>query len=125
MTKRTITKRRATQEPPMYYAMLAPELPITAMNLEECFTAVPCFGCDDLVIDFPGTGLKIGTDRHAIVETNDKCFLIGPGIVFRTDESGKDIPITVDDIHMLQSLMVHKHATLHAGKYNISAIQLD
>ena len=109
----------------MYYAMLAPELPITVMDLEECFTAVPCFGIADLVIDFPGMGLKLGTDPRAIVETNEKNFLIGPGIIFRTDATGKDIPITVDDIHLLQSLMVFKSTTLHAGKYNIPAIQLD
>ena len=125
MTKKKTTKKYTTPEPPMYYAMLAPELPITVMDLEECFTAVPCFGINDLVIDFPGMGLKLGTDPRAIVETNEKNFLIGPGIIFRTDASGNDIPITVDDIHLLQSLMVFKSTTLHAGKYNIPAIQLD
>ena len=116
MTKKKTTKKYTTPEPPMYYAMLAPELPITVMDLEECFTAVPCFGIADL---------KLGTDPRAIVETNEKNFLIGPGIIFRTDASGNDIPITVDDIHLLQSLMVFKSTTLHAGKYNIPAIQLD
>ena len=57
MAKKKTTKKTTT-EPVMYYAMLAPELPITVMDLEECFTAVPCFGIDDLVIDFPGMGLK-------------------------------------------------------------------
>lgn len=123
MTKKKTTKKYST--PPMYYAMLAPELPITVMDLEECFTAVPCFGIDDLVIDFPGKSLKIGTAPHAVVETNEKRFLIGPSIIFRTDASGNDIPITVDDIHALQSLMVFKSTTLHAGKYKIPAIQLD
>ena len=98
MTKKKTTKKYTTPEPPMYYAMLAPELPITVMDLEECFTAVPCFGIADLVIDFPGMGLKLGTDPRAIVETNEKNFLIGPGIIFRTDASGNDIPITVDDM---------------------------
>ena len=124
MAKKKTTKKTTT-EPVMYYAMLAPELPITVMDLEECFTAVPCFGIADLVIDFPGMGLKLGTDPRAIVETNEKNFLIGPGIIFRTDATGKGIPITVDDIHLLQSLMVFKSTTLHAGKYNIPAIQLD
>ena len=124
MAKKKTTKKTTT-EPVMYYAMLAPELPITVMDLEECFTAVPCFGIADLVIDFPGMGLKLGTDPRAIVETNEKNFLIGPGIIFRTDATGKDIPITVYDIHLLQSLMVFKSTTLHAGKYNIPAIQLD
>ena len=124
MAKKKTTKKTTT-EPVMYYAMLAPELPITVMDLEECFTAVPCFGIADLVIDFPGMGLKLGTDPRDIVETNEKNFLIGPGIIFRTDATGKDIPITVDDIHLLQSLMVFKSTTLHAGKYNIPAIQLD
>lgn len=123
MAKKKTTKK--TTEPVMYYAMLAPELPITVMDLEECFTAVPFFGIADLVIDFPGMGLKLGTDPRAIVETDEKNFLIGPGIIFRTDTSGNDIPITVDDIHLLQSLMVFKSTTLHAGKYNIPAIQLD
>ena len=58
MAKKQTTKK-TTAEPVMYYAMLAPELPITVMDLEECFTAVPCFGIDDLVIDFPGMGLKL------------------------------------------------------------------
>ena len=124
MAKKKTTKKTTT-EPVMYYAMLAPELPITVMDFEECFTAVPCFGIADLVIDFPGMGLKLGTDPRAIVETDEKNFLIGPGIIFRTDASGNDIPITVDDIHLLQSLMVFKSTTLHAGKYNIPAIQLD
>lgn len=124
MAKKKTTKK-TTAEPVMYYAMLAPELPITVMDLEECFTAVPCFGIADLVIDFPGMGLKLGTDPRAIVETDEKSFLIGPGIIFRTDATGTDIPITVDDIHLLQSLMVFKSTTLHAGKYNIPAIQLD
>ena len=123
MAKKKTTKK--TTEPVMYYAMLAPELPITVMDLEECFTAVPCCGIADLVIDYPGMGLKLGTDPRAIVETNEKNFLIGPGMIFRTDTSGNDIPITVDDIHLLQSLMVFKSTTLHAGKYNIPAIQLD
>ena len=60
-----------------------------------------------------------------MISTDEKSFLIGPGIIFRTDASGNDIPITVDDIHLLQSLMVFKSTTLHAGKYNIPAIQLD
>ena len=118
-------KKNIKNKEPMYYAMLAPELPITVMDLEECFTAVPCFGIDDLVIDFPGMGLKLGTAHHAVVETSEKRFLIGPGIIFPTDASGKDVPITVDDIHALQSLMVFKSTTLHCGKYNIPAIQLD
>ena len=62
MAKKQTTKK-TTAEPVMYYAMLAPELPITVMDLEECFTAVPCFGIDDLVIDFPGMGLKLGSVR--------------------------------------------------------------
>lgn len=77
MAKKQTTKK-TTAEPVMYYAMLAPELPITVMDLEECFTAVPCFGIADLVIDFPGMGLKLGTDPRAIVETNEKNFLIVP-----------------------------------------------
>ena len=68
MAKKQTTKK-TTAEPVMYYAMLAPELPITA---------VPCFGIADLVIDFPGMGLKLGTDPRAIVETNEKNFLIVP-----------------------------------------------
>ena len=43
MTSKRNNKAAITTETPMYYAMLAPELPVTVMDLEECFTAVPCF----------------------------------------------------------------------------------
>ena len=124
MAKKKTTKK-TTAEPGMYYAMLAPEFPITVMDLEECFTAGPSFGIADLGIAYPGLGLKLGPDPRASGETNENNFLSGPGIIFRTDASGNDIPITVDDIHLLQSLMVFKSTTLHAGKYNIPAIQMD
>lgn len=125
MTSRRNNKAATTTETPMYYAMLAPELPVTVMDLEECFTAVPCFGIDDLVIDFPGGGLKISAYQHSVVETDEKRYLIGPSIVFRSGKDGTDVPITVEDIHILQALMVYKSTTLHCGKYNIPAIALD
>ena len=99
--------------------------PPSVMDLEECFTAVPCFGIDDLVIDFPGGGLKISAYQHSVVETDEKRYLIGPSIVFRSGKDGTDVPITVEDIHILQALMVYKSTILHCGKYNIPAIALD
>ena len=60
-----------------------------------------------------------------MVETDEKRYLIGPSIVFRSDKDGTDVPITVEDIHILQALMVYKSTALHCGKYNIPAIALD
>lgn len=74
MTSKRNNKTTIATETPMYYAMLAPKLPVTVMDLEECFTAVPCFGIDDLVIDFPGGGLKISAYQHSVVETDRKRF---------------------------------------------------
>lgn len=109
---------------PMFYAMLAPEMPITVMDLEECFLVVPNFGIDDVVIELPINGLRIGTACHAIVETSDSKFLIGPAIIYRTSKSGQDVPITVQDIYALQSMVAERTAILHCGKYNIPAIKL-
>ena len=125
MTSKRNNKAAVTTKTPMYYAMLAPELPVTVMDLEECFTAVPCFGIDDLVIDFPSGGLKISAYQHSVVETDEKRYLIGPSIVFRSGKDGTDVPITVEDIHILQALMVYKSTTLHCGKYTTPAIALD
>jgi len=116
---------KKSASPPMYYAMLAPDLPVTVMDLEECFTAVPCFGIDDVVIDFPGGGLKIGAYEYSVIEANEKRYLIGPSIVFRSGANGEDAPITVEDIHILQTLMVYKSTILHCGEHAIPAIELD
>lgn len=118
-------KNNKTASPPMYYAMLAPELPVTVMDLEECFTAVPCFGIDDLVIDFPSGGLKISAYEYSVIEADEKRYLIGPSIVFRSGANGEDAPITVEDIHILQTLMVYKSTILHCGEHAIPAIELD
>lgn len=118
-------KNNKTASPPMYYAMLAPELPVTVMDLEECFTVVPCFGIDDLVIDFPGSGLKISAYAFSVIEADEKRYLIGPSIVFRSGANGEDAPITVEDIHILQVLMVYKSTILHCGEYDVPAIELD
>ena len=52
----------------MYYAMLAPELPITVMDLEECFTAVPCFGIAhyEKLFHQPETFIRLGGHLMAI-----------------------------------------------------------
>lgn len=118
-------KNNKTASPPMYYAMLAPELPVTVMDLEECFTAVPCFGIDDLVIDFLGGGLKISAYEYSVIEADEKRYLIGPSIVFRSGANGEDAPITVEDIHILQTLMAYKSTILHCGEHAIPAIELD
>lgn len=108
-----------------YMAMVSPGLPITVMRLEDCFAILPNFGMGDMVLKIPELDLCIAFDASSYVIAGDVSFLIGPAVVFRTDEHGDDIPVEVGDIYRLQELYGENITELCYDGISIPALRLE
>lgn len=108
-----------------YLTIVSPGLPITVMRLEDCFAILPNFGIDDVIMKIPELDLIIAFDDSSYVKFGESSFLIGPSVVYRTDEWGNDIPITVRDIYRLQEKYTGSITTLWFDGIEIPALRLE
>lgn len=112
-------------EPTKYMTMVSPGMPINVMRLEDCFAILPNFGMGDMVLEIPELDLNIAFDPSSYVKIGEVSFLIGPSVVYRTDESGDDIPVTIQDIHQLQEKYSENITSLLIDVVEIPALRLE
>lgn len=112
-------------EPTKYMTMVSPGMPITVMRLEDCFAILPNFGMGDMVLEIPELDLNIAFDPNSYVKIGEVSFLIGPAVVYRTDESGDDIPVTIQDIHQLQEKYSENITSLLFDGIEIPVLRLE
>ena len=109
----------------VYLAVIAPNMELTVITLDEAPRILPCFDETDVCEEIGEEPLLLSYHPAQTLTLAGKTYLTGPVIFFRVDENGKTISLTVDDIYLFQKYLDTHSSTLMADDRKLPCICLD
>ena len=113
------------QKRPLYLATAGPEMPLSAIRLEDAPDYLPCFDEADLLYGIPGLPILMSYCPAQVFHIEDEAYLTGPMVFFRIDRDGYTVSITVDDLYKLAEFLDEHSLMVVADGTVLPAIRLD
>ena len=113
------------QKRPLYLATAGPEMPLSAIRLEDAPDYLPCFDEADLLYGIPGLPILMSYCPAQVLYVDDEAYLVGPMVFFRIDRDGYTVSITLDDLYRLAEFLEQHSLMVVADGTVLPAIRLD
>lgn len=113
------------QKRPLYLATAGPDVPLSAIRLEDAPDYLPCFDEADLLYGIPGLPILMSYCPAQVLYVDDEVYLTGPMVFFRIDQDGYTVSITVNDLYRLAEFLDEHSLMVVADGTVLPAIRLD
>jgi len=109
----------------VYAAVIAPEMELTVITLDEAPDILSCFDEDDACLNLPNTSLLLCYNPAQVLKMGGKHYLTGPVILARTNMDGEVISLTIDEVYLFQKYLASHSITLMADDQKLPCICID
>ena len=109
----------------VYLAVIAPDMELTVITLDEAPDILPCFDEDDAYLNIPDSSLLLSYNPAQVLKLAGKRYLTGPVILVRTNMDGEFISLTIDQVYLFQKYLMRHSVTLMADGQKLPCIYID
>ena len=117
------------QKRPLYLATAGPEMPLSAIRLEDAPDYLPCFDEADVLYGIPGLPILMSYCMsycpEQVMDIGEESYLVGPMVFFRIDRDGCTVSLQVADLYQLAEFLEEHSVILMQGGESFIAIRLD
>ena len=112
-------------ERPLYLATAGPDVPLSAIRLEDAPDYLPCFDEADVLYGIPGLPILMSYCPEQVMDIGEESYLVGPMVFFRIDHIGDTVSLQVADLYQLAEFLEEHSVILMQGGESFIAIRLD
>ena len=111
------------QKRPLYLATAGPEMPLSAIRLEDAPDYLPCFDEADVLYGIPGLPILMSYCPEQVMDIGEGSYLVGPMVFFRIDHIGDTVSLQVADLYQLAEFLEEHSVILMQGGESFIAIR--
>ena len=106
-------------------ALIAPDMELTVITLDEAPDILPCFDEDDAYLNIPDSSLLLSYNPAQVLKLAGKHYLTGLVILVRTNMDGGVISLTIDEVYLFQKYLASHSITLMADDQKLPCICME